>query len=132
MKRAAFFGIFVLALASAAPVGAADVTEIVVETDGVRPPVAHVALDAPVRFVNRTRRDIHVDLLGPEGEHHVVNVPGRIWAAFHRPGRHPFVVHAVSTGREIARGVVEVAEDVPRKGPPVCGWITVEGICIER
>jgi len=91
---------------------------------------AQVVLDAPVRFVNRTDRDIHVDLLGPEGEHHVVNVPGRIWAAFPRPGRHPFVVHVASTGREIGRGIVEVAQEA-RTGPPVCGWISVEGVCIE-
>ncbi len=132
MRRVALAGILALAFSFAAPAGAADVTEIVVEADGVRPPVAHVALDVPVRFVNRTRRDIHVELLGPEGEHHVVNVPARIWASFHRPGRHPFVVHAVRSGREIARGVVEVAEEAPRTSPPVCGWITVEGVCIER
>jgi hypothetical protein len=132
MTHVARLGVLVLILAAAGPVGAADVTEILVEADGVRPPVAHALLDAPVRFVNRTGRDIHVEFLGEEGQHHVVNVPGRIWAAFHRPGRHPFVVHAVSSGREIARGVVEVSEDVPRTEPPECGWITVEGVCIER
>jgi hypothetical protein len=131
MRQPGLVGILMLALAAAAPAGAGDVTEIVVEADGVRPPVAHAALDVPVHFVNRTRRDIHVEFLGDNGQHHVVNVPGRIWAAFHRAGRHPFVVHVASTGRELARGVVEVPEDTPRSGQPVCGWITVEGICIE-
>lgn len=119
-------------LAIAAATSAADVAEIVVEATGVRPPVAHVALDAPIRFVNRTNRDIHVEFLGNQGEHHVVNVPGRISAVFHRPGRHPFVVHVAGTGRELARGVVDVPEDPARNGIPVCGWITVESICYER
>lgn len=122
----------VLGLAVAATTSAADVTEIVVEANGLRPPAAHAALDAPVRFVNRTNGDIHIELLGDRGEHHVVNVPGQIWASFHRPGRHPFVVHVGSTGRELARGVVDVPEDPARDGLPVCGWITVEGICYER
>ena len=122
----------VLGLAVAATASAADVTEIVVEANGLRPPAAHATLDVPVRFVNRTNGDIHVEFLGDRGEHHVVNVPGQISAVFHRPGRHPFVVHVGGTGRELARGVVDVPEDPARSGPPVCGWITVERICYER
>lgn len=122
----------VLGLAVAVTTFAADVTEIIVEANGLRPPAAHATLDAPVRFVNRTNSDIHVEFLGDQGEHHVVNVPGRISAIFHRPGRHPFVVHVSSTGRELARGVVDVPEDPTRNGLPVCGWITVEGVCFER
>jgi hypothetical protein len=111
---------------------AADVTEIFIEPDGLRPVAARARLDAPVRFVNRTNSDIHVEFIGEQGEHHVVNVPGRISAVFHRPGRHPYVVHAANTGAELARGVVDVPEDPARNGLPVCGWITVEGICFER
>lgn len=122
----------VLGLAVAATPSADDVTDIVVEANGLRPPVAHARLDAPVRFVNRTQSDIHVEFFGDRGEHYVVTVPGEISAVFHRPGRHPFVVHAGGTGRELARGVVDVADDFPRNGLPVCGWVTVESICLER
>ena len=111
---------------------AADVPEIVVEPDAVRAIAVHARLDAPVRFVNRTNHEIHVEFIGDRGEHHVVNVPGRISAVFHRPGRHPFVVHAANTGVELARGVVDVPDDPARNGFVVCGWMTVNDICFEQ
>ena len=126
------FAVTLVLLASNSATYAADITEIVVEPNGLRPPAVHVDLDAPLRFVNRTHGDIHVEFIGEQGEHHVVNVPGRISAAFHRPGRHPFVVHAGNTGVELARGVVDVPADPARNGFPVCGWITIDGICFER
>lgn len=122
----------VLGVAVAATTAADDVTDIVVEANGLRPPVAHVQIDTAVRFVNRTQIDIHLEFFGDRGEQHVVNVPGQISATFHRPGRHPFVVHVGSTGRELARGVIDVADASPRNGLPVCGWVTVESICLER
>jgi hypothetical protein len=111
---------------------AADVADIIIEPGARESLVARVSLDTPVRFVNRTNIQIHVEFIGDQGQHNVANVPGRISAVFHRPGRHPFVVHAAKTGIELARGVVDVSEDPARNGSPVCGWITVDGICFER
>lgn len=121
-----------VAFAAVTATYAADIAEIVVEPNAVGAIAAHARLDAPVGFVNRTNQEIHVEFIGDRGEHHVVNVPGRISAVFHRPGRHPFVVHAANTGVEPARGVVDVTDDPARNGFVVCGWITVNGICFER
>jgi hypothetical protein len=104
----------------------ADVAEMCAPADGSRQSRRSGSL------VNQTNSDSHVEFIGDQGEHHVVNVPGRISAVFYRPGRHPFVVHVASTGRELARGVVNVPENPARNELPVCGWITVEGICFER
>ena len=110
------------------PVAAAG-AEVVIEASALTPPVLTVAADEAVAFVNRSGRIVHVDFLGRTGEHHVFQVPGSIRAIFHRPGRHPYVVHLGRDRREELRGAVEVEE--PRGELPVCRGITVEGNCLE-
>jgi hypothetical protein len=73
-----------------APVAAA-VGEIVIEVGALKPPVLIVGADEAVAFVNRSGRLVHVEFAGPGDEHHVFQVPGRIRAIFHRPGRHAYV-----------------------------------------
>ncbi len=105
--------------------------EVVIGASALTPPVLTVAADEAVVFVNRSGRIVHVDFLGRTGEHHVFQVPGSIRAIFHRPGRHPYVVHFEQVPRGELRGVVDVDEPrEPRGEPPVCRGITVEGNCI--
>jgi hypothetical protein len=106
--------------------------EIVITTDALTPAVLTVAADEPVVFLNRSSRIVHVDFLGRTGEHQVLQVPGSIRAIFHRPGRHPYVVHFEEPRRGELRGVVEVEEARdPRVELPVCRGISVEGNCVE-
>ncbi len=109
----------------------ARVALIVVEVARVAPATVTVPGDGEVRFVNRSQRPIHVQFLDESGHHHLFDVASSIGAIFHRAGRHPFVVHfRDGSGRELhgAVDVTELTRAVP--GPPVCGWITVEGNCL--
>lgn len=106
--------------------------EIVIEATRVVPPVLKTMVERRVTFVNRSGEMVHVDFVGPSDEHRVFQVPGRIWAVFHRPGRHPYVVHFYSRGRGDLRGTVEVDDDPSRRpSPPTCGGVTVMETCIE-
>jgi hypothetical protein len=106
--------------------------EVVIEASALTPPVLTVAADDAIVFVNRSGRVVHVDFLGRTGEHHLFQVPGSIRAIFHRPGRHPYVVHLGRDRREELRGAVEVEEPRASRGElPVCRGITVEGNCLE-
>jgi hypothetical protein len=112
---------------------AAEGGEIVIETGALRPSILKVQSEEAVEFVNRSGRQAHVDFLGAADEHHIVPVPGRILAIFHRPGRHPYVVHLEGRRRSELRGAVDVEEPRdPRDELPVCGGVTVEGVCLER
>jgi hypothetical protein len=112
------------------PVHADD--QILIEAAGLRPPVLRTTTAHRVNFVNRSGRYAHVEFLGEGAGHHVVSVPGEIWAIFHRPGRHEYVVHLEGRPRGELRGIVEVAQDPDeRPGPPTCTGLTVMGNCIE-
>lgn len=111
--------------------------QVVIEAKAVRPAVLETTTAHRVMFVNRTGRLVHIEFTGDPGEHQVFQVPGQIWAVFHRPGRHPYAVH-VGTGRDTAtlQGVVEVAEDPNRPAElPTCDSATlhertIQGPCI--
>lgn len=75
---------------------------------------------------------MHVEFGDDRRGHHVVQVPitGPIWAVFHRPGTHPYVVH-LSGGRRAVAGTVEVVEDdTHRWDSRTCGGVVMER-CIE-
>lgn len=117
---------------SPARAAVAEDQEIVIEATTIVPPVLTTTIGRRVSFVNRSGQTVHVDFIGPADEHYVFQVPGRIWAIFHRPGRHPYVVHFYAGGRGELRGAVEAADDPGlRPSPPTCGRITVMGVCIE-
>ncbi len=121
-----------LALLLGPPPTRAD-DEVVIEARGVRPPVLRTTTAHRVTFVNRTGRLVHIEFTGDPGEHQVFQVPGQIWAVFHRPGRHPYAVH-IGSGRSVAtlQGAVEVTEDPnARPGPPTCDSVTLHGRTIE-
>jgi hypothetical protein len=72
-----------------------------------------------------------VEMSGDAGAHRVFQVPGRIWAVFHRPGPHPYVVH-VSSGRGAGlRGVVDVEAGPARPELPTCPTVSVKGVCLD-
>ena len=106
--------------------------EIVIEAGALVPSVLPVDIDESVSFVNRSGRVVHVDLLGRVGQHHVLQVPGRIEAVFHWPGRHLHVVHFDSAPRGELRGTIEVREQaMPPDRPPDCSGISLDEICLE-
>jgi len=105
--------------------------KIVIEATGIVPPVLRTTTGHRVTFVNRSQRAAHLEFARDGGEHQLFQVPvgGPIWAVFHSPGKHPYVIHVF--GSETLRGAVEVVEDTPQKsGPPVCA-VNVMGVCIE-
>ncbi len=108
--------------------------EVIIEAEALRPQVLMTEPERRVIFVNRSGRLVHLDLMIRDPEvHHVVQVPDRIWAVFHRPGRHPYHVHFGDPGIPDLHGAVEVVAD-PYGGPDprICSGVTVMGGCIER
>src|SRR3990170_5828046 len=83
--------------------------DILIRSTGLQPPVLKTAPERRVTFVNQTGQLVHVDFGEEPGQHHTFQVPGRIWAIFHRPGRHVYEVH-FPDGRTFA-GAVDVVVD---------------------
>ena len=121
----------------ARPISAAEeiiVGEVIIEAGALRPSVLMTERERQVTFINRSGRMVHVDFMIRDPElHHVIQVPDRIWAIFHRPGRHPYEVHFRDPAIAGLHGVIEVVGD-PYGGPDarICSGITVQGACIER
>jgi hypothetical protein len=132
---AALRGVLVVVAAGvwAVPSAGSPASQIVIEAEALVPPLLTTTVDQTVVFVNRSGRVVHIDFLGDAGEHHVFQVPGRIRATFHRPGRHPYVVHFETHPRGELTGAVEVVEAArPLEEPRICSGITIEEMCIER
>jgi hypothetical protein len=105
--------------------------DVVITAAAVHPPELAVLLHERVTFVNRSGAPVHVEFVGPHGEHEVFQVPGQIWAEFHFPGDHPYVVHLGPRGAREVTGIVRVHND-PAAAPRECVGLTVEEVCIER
>ena len=108
--------------------------DVIIEPTALRPQVLMTEPERRVTFVNRSGRMVHLDFIIRDPElHHVFQVLDRIWAIFHRPGRHPYEVHFSDRALPDLHGAIEVVGD-PYGGPDprVCGEITVQGACIER
>jgi plastocyanin len=106
--------------------------EVVIRATALGPAVLHAFLHERVTFRNQSGRIVHVQFLGEGGQHHVVQVPGSIWAEFHQPGEHPYVVHFESGRPAELAGRVEV--EVPLGGGDShdCNGVTVNDACIPR
>jgi hypothetical protein len=108
--------------------------EIVIRADAIEPHVFRATMGQRVNFVKRTDLPVHVEFGVDPSQHHVVQIPGNgpIWAVFHRPGTHPYVVHIYNDKRITAlHGIVEVVEDPQHpRAPGTCGAV-VMGDCIE-
>ena len=114
--------------------GRADALEIVITATAIEPTVLRAPTGERVDFVNRSQRIVHVELGDDLRQHQVVQIPltGPIWAVFHRPGTHPYVVH-VYGGRRLTtlQGLVEVVYDPEHPWTSTTCGTVVEGNCIE-
>jgi len=108
--------------------------EIVIRANAIEPHVLRATMGQRVNFVKRVDLPVHVEFGVDPTQHHVVQMPwdGPIWAVFHRPGTHPYVVHIYATKTTTTlHGIVEVVEDPQRPwAPGTCGAV-VMGDCIE-
>jgi hypothetical protein len=107
--------------------------EVVIRATALEPHVLSAVAGQRVNFVSRVDRPVHVEFGVAPSAHQVFQMPttGPIWAVFHRPGTHPYVVH-IYDGKTIAlHGLVEVVEDPERPWrPETCGAVVLE-VCIE-
>jgi hypothetical protein len=86
-----------------------------------------------VNFVKRVDKPVHVEFGGDGKLHQIFQIPGTglIFAVFHRPGTHPYVVHIYDGETTVLHGVVEVVEDPEHPwGLGTCGAVVMEA-CIE-
>jgi hypothetical protein len=125
----------VTVLALLTPVGARAGETIVIEATRVVPDFLETTTGARVDLLNRAQRSVHVEFGADPRQHEVVQVPatGPIWAVFHRPGTHPYVVHVYDgrTTRTLS-GVVAVVEDEGHKWDSRTCGLVVMGNCIEQ
>lgn len=108
-------------------------SEVIIRATALEPHVLLTAAGQRVNFVKRVDRPVHVEFGEDPGRHHVFQVPGGgpIWAIFHRPGTHPYVVHIYDGTTTVLHGVVEVLESPERPwGPGTCGAVVMEE-CVE-
>lgn len=114
------------------PAWSADV-EVVIRATRIEPHVLSAVAGHRVSFVKRVDRPVHVEFGGDGEQHQIFQIPGSgpIWAIFHRPGTHPYVVHIYDGETTTLHGVVEVVEDPAHPwGLGRCGAF-VEEACIE-
>lgn len=121
-------------LALAAPAVWSAESEVTIRATVVEPHVLQVVAGQRVNFVRRVDRAVHVEFGEDPGRHHVFQMPagGPIWAVFHRPGTHAYVVH-IYEGRKtiVLHGVIEVLESPERPwGLGTCGAVVMEE-CVE-
>ncbi len=118
-------------LAAAPPLWAESL--ITIMPNWVDPPTLRATLDERVTFVNRSGRMVYVQFIGDSGKHHVFQIPNQIWAEFHRPGRHPYIVQFPDGRGPDIHGVIEVPGDHFRRPDlQACAGVTVMGGCLER
>ena len=121
------------ALAFAAPAAWSAEGEVIIRATALEPHVLETVAGRRVNFVKRVDRPVHVEFGDDIRQHQVVQMPvtGPIWAVFHRPGTHPYVVHIYGAATTAISGLVEVVEDPERPfGPGTCGAIVL-GECLE-
>ena len=112
--------------------GGDPASQVIIESDRLDPRTLETLTGERVDFVNRTGRPVHLQFSGELRRHDVVQVPmtGPLWAVFHRPGTHPYVVHIY--GREIRalEGVVSVTTDETHQWQSGTCDVVVEDNCL--
>ena len=113
--------------------GAGPAPQIVIENERVEPRTLETLTGERVEFVNRTGVAVHLELTGSGREHEVVQVPitGPMWAVFHRPGTHPYIVHVYGRHTRALGGVVFVTTDETHRWESGTCGVVVEGNCLE-
>ena len=121
------------ALTSPAPAVWSAEDEVTIRATALEPHALLTVAGRRVNFVKRVDRPVHVEFGEDPGRHHVFQVPagGPVWAIFHRPGTHPYVVHIYDGKTTVLHGVVEVLESPERPwGLGACGAVVMEE-CVE-
>ena len=107
--------------------------EVTIRATALEPHALLTVAGRRVNFVKRVDRPVHVEFGEDPGRHHVFQVPagGPVWAIFHRPGTHPYVVHIYDGKTTVLHGIVEVLESPERPwGLGTCGAVVMEE-CVE-
>ena len=106
--------------------------EIIITAAGVEPHVFHAVAGQRVEYLKRMDAPTHVEFGWDPGQHHVYQIPGTgpVWAIFHRPGTHPYVVHVYRDNTvAVLHRIVEVVEDPQHPwGPGTCGAVVMGGL----
>ena len=122
-----------VAMTVPAPLAWSAESEVVIRATALEPHVLRTVAGQRVNFMKRVNRPVHVEFGEDPGRHQVFQVPatGVIWAIFHRPGTHPYVVHVYDGKTTTLHGVVEVADSPEHPwGIGTCGAVVMEQ-CIE-
>jgi len=131
--RAGLAVVLIGGIARVPPAWPAD-GEIVIRSNAIEPHVLRATMGQRVNFVKRVDLPVHVEFGVDPSQHHVVQIPGNgpIWAVFHRPGTHPYVVHIYATKTTTTlHGIVEVVEDPQHPWRPGTCGVVMMGECIE-
>ena len=121
------------ALMFPAPAAWSAEDEVTIRATALEPHALLTVAGRRVNFVKRVDRPVHVEFGEDPGRYHVFQVPagGPVWAIFHRPGTHPYVVHIYDGKTTVLHGVVEVLESPERPwGLGACGTVVMEE-CVE-
>ncbi len=129
---AALLGVVCVVAPAAARTAAGP--QVVIDRDRLLPRALETLTGERVDFVNRTGRPVHVQFSADGHDHDVIQVPvtGLLWAVFHRPGTHPYVVHVYDGETRALGGVVVVTTDETHQWQAGTCGVVVEGDCIER
>jgi hypothetical protein len=133
LARASLAVVLIGGAARVPPAWPAD-AEIVIRANAIEPHVFRATMGQRVNFVKRVDLPVHVEFGVDPTQHHVVQIPwtGPIWAVFHRPGTHPYVVHIYADKTTTTlHGIVEVVEDPQHPWAPGTCAAVVMGECIE-
>ncbi|MBI4269830.1 MAG: hypothetical protein HY615_05805 [Candidatus Rokubacteria bacterium] len=105
------------------------VGDITITTEGLRPRTLSATVDRAVTFLNRAGARVHIEFANDDG-HRLFEIGERVSAVFHRPGRHPYVVHVGAD--TTLRGVVDVEDDPQAAaGQAICRGVTIKETCVE-
>jgi hypothetical protein len=108
-------------------------SEVIIRATALEPHLLRAVAGQRVNFVKHVNRPVHLEFGVDSSAHQVFQMPatGPIWAIFHRPGTHPYVVHIYDGKTTVLHGLVEVVEDPERPwGLGTCGAVVME-VCIE-
>ena len=106
--------------------------QVIIESDRLEPRTLETLTGQRVSFVNRTGHPVHLQFIGDLRQHEVIQIPatGPVWAIFHIPGTHPYVVHIYERQTRALDGVISVTADETHQWQSRTCDVVVEGNCI--
>ncbi len=123
-----------LTVSVVAPVAAhaEGTAQVITQSDRIEPRTLETVTGQRVNFVNRTGYPVHLQFIGDVRQHEVIQIPaiGPVWAIFHIPGTHPYVVHIYGRETRALDGVISVTTDETHQWQSRTCDVVVEGNCI--